>query len=164
VFVQYEKNKGDGMELNASMIEAHIYRKRKGKIEFLLLKRGEDANYPGIWQMVTGKVKKDETALNAVLREVKEETNLDVQKLFVVPNVNPFYNHFDNSVNFVPVFLCQVNESDEVKISKEHCKSKWVKMKKAKKKFAWPGQKHSLELIHCFLTGKEKQIHFVKMK
>ena len=151
------------MELKASMIEAHIYRKKNKKIKYLILKRGEKAHYPGIWQMVTGKVKKDETAMDAVIREVKEETNLDVQKLFVVPNVNPFYNHFDNSVNFVPVFLCQVKEVDEVNISKEHCKSKWVKMKKAKKKFAWPGQKHSLELIHGFLTGKEKQIHFVEI-
>ncbi|MCK9426315.1 MAG: NUDIX domain-containing protein [Ignavibacteriaceae bacterium] len=152
------------MELNASMIEAHIYRKKNGKIEFLLLKRGEDANYPGIWQMVTGKIKKNEKAYETVLREVKEETNLSVEKLFVVPIVNSFYSYISDSVNFVPVFLCLVNEGDKVKISKEHCKFRWVSKDKAKKMVAWTGQQKSLEIIYSFLTKKEKEIHFVEIK
>jgi len=131
------------MELTASMIEAHIYRKRKGKIEFLLLKRGKKEIYPGLWQMVTGKIKKDEKAFKTVLREVKEETDLTVKKLFVVPNVNSFYSFTNDSINFIPVFLCLVNEGDKVKISKEHCKYRWV----------------SKEIIYSFLTNENKEIH-----
>jgi len=158
------KKKGDEMELNASMIEAHIYRKKNDKIEFLLLKRGEKANYPGIWQMVTGKVKKNENAFETVLREVKEETNLIAEKLFVVPNVNSFYSIADDKVNFVPVFLCLVDEDDEVKISKEHCKFRWVSKAKAKKMVAWTGQQKSLDIIYSYLTKKENQIRFVEIK
>ncbi|MFA6977779.1 MAG: NUDIX domain-containing protein [Ignavibacteriaceae bacterium] len=152
------------MELNASMIEAHIYRKRKGKYEFLMLKRGENANYPGLWQMVTGKVKKDEKAFETILREVKEETDLLVEKLFIVPNVNSFYSYINDSINFVPVFLCLVNEKDEVKISKEHCKFRWVSKEKARKMVAWTGQQKSLDIIYSFLTKKEKEIRFVEIK
>lgn len=152
------------MELNASMIEAHINRKKKGKLEFLLLKRGENANYPGLWQMVTGKIKKDEKAYETVLREVKEETDLSVEKLFIVPNVNSFYSITDNKVNFVPVFLCLVNEDEKVKISKEHCKFRWVSKNKAMKMVAWTGQQKSLEIIYSFLTKKEKEIRFVEIK
>lgn len=152
------------MELNASMIEAHICRKRKGKFEFLMLKRGEVAHYPGLWQMVTGKVKKDEKAYETVLREVKEETDLSVEKLFIVPNVNSFYSYINDSINFVPVFLCLVNEDDEVKISKEHCKFRWVSKEKARKMVAWTGQQKSLDIIYSFLTKKEKEIRFVEIK
>ncbi|HAB52346.1 MAG TPA: NUDIX pyrophosphatase, partial [Ignavibacteriales bacterium] len=38
----------------SNMIEAHIFRMKKGKIEFLLLKRSENEIYPGLWQMVSG--------------------------------------------------------------------------------------------------------------
>ncbi|MDP3147551.1 MAG: NUDIX domain-containing protein [Ignavibacteria bacterium] len=152
------------MELNASMIEAHIYRKKKGKYEFLMLKRGEVAHYPGLWQMVTGKIKKDEKAYETVIREVKEETDLSIEKLFVVPNVNPFYSKLDDTVHFVPVFLCLVNEDDEVKISKEHCKFRWVSKEKARKMVAWTGQQKSLDIIYSFLTKKEKEIRFVEIK
>jgi len=152
------------MELNASMIEAHICRKRKGLFEFLMLKRGENANYPGLWQMVTGKVKKDEKAYETVLREVKEETDLSVEKLFIVPNVNSFYSYINDSINFVPVFLCLVNEEDKVKISKEHCKFRWVSKEKARKMVAWPGQQKSLDIIYSFLTKEEKEIRFVEIK
>ncbi len=152
------------MELNASMIEAHIYRERNGKIEFLMLKRGEVAHYPGLWQMVTGKVKKTEKACEAVLREVKEETNLTVKKLFIVPNVNSFYSSADDTINFVPAFLCQVSENDKVKISKEHCEFHWVSKKKAMKMIAWPGQQKSLEIIYSILAKKEKELRFVEIK
>lgn len=151
------------MELNASMIEAHISRKRKGKIEFLMLKRGEKAKYPGLWQMVTGKIKKDEKAYETVLREVKEETNMVVEKLFIVPNVNSFYSSVNDTINFVPVFLCLVSENDDVKISKEHCKFRWVSNNKAMKMIAWPGQQKSLSIIYSFLTKKEKEIRFVEI-
>jgi len=151
------------MELRASMIEAHICRKRNGKYEYLILKRGEKAHYPGIWQMVTGKVKKDEKAFETARREVMEETNLTIEKLFVVPNVNPFYSLFDDTIHFVPVFLCLVSESAEVTISKEHCKYSWVNKKKAKKSFAWTGQKKSIDIIHMYLTQKDKALHLVEV-
>jgi len=146
------------------MIEAHVCRKRKRNYEFLMLKRGENAHYPLIWQMVTGKIKKGETAYEAAKREVKEETNLTIKKMFVVPNVNSFYYSANDTINFVPVFLCLVHNDEEVKISKEHCKYRWVSKVKAKKMVAWSGQQKSLDIINAYLTKEEKAIHFVEIK
>ena len=48
--------------------------------KFLLVKRSEaDANFPGKWMFPGGKVEKGEDALQGLLREIKEETGLDVQ-------------------------------------------------------------------------------------
>ena len=93
------------MEINVKLIEAHIIRKVDDKIEFLLLKRSEEELYPNIWQMVTGKIRENEKAYETASREIKEETNLEIKNLFVVPNVNPFYNSEENSMNLVPVFM-----------------------------------------------------------
>ena len=59
--------------------------------------------------MVTGKVRKDEKAYKAAIREIKEETYLSVNDLYVVPHVNSFYNEKDDTVNLIPVFAAVVN-------------------------------------------------------
>jgi len=69
------------------MIEAHIFCKKKNGIEFLLLKRNEKEIYPGLWQMVTGKIRKGEKAYKTALREIKEETGLKPKRFWVTPNV-----------------------------------------------------------------------------
>jgi dATP pyrophosphohydrolase len=62
------------MKIVSTMIEAHIFRESEKGIEFLLLKRSEGQPYPGLWQMVTGKIK-TESAHQTALREIKEETD-----------------------------------------------------------------------------------------
>ena len=48
--------------------------------KFLLVKRSEkEANYPGKWLFPGGKVEKQEDALQGLLREIKEETGLEVE-------------------------------------------------------------------------------------
>ena len=50
--------------------------------KFLLAKRSEEAIVaPGVWNVPAGKVKFYEIPLEAAFREVKEETNIDLDKL-----------------------------------------------------------------------------------
>ena len=71
------------MQIISDMIEAHIFREVKNGIEFLLLKRNENQIYPGLWQMVTGKMKDGETAYQTAIREINEETSLKPEKFWV---------------------------------------------------------------------------------
>ena len=50
------------MNIKSNLIEAHIIRKTNIGLEFLLMKRAPDKIYAGVWQMVTGRVKKNEKA------------------------------------------------------------------------------------------------------
>ncbi len=151
------------MNISTNLIEIHIVRIINGKIEYLLLQRSEDKLYPNIWQMVTGKPNKNELAYETAIREIKEETNLSTKKIFIVPNVNSFYNSFDDSVNFVPVFLSIVKNDEEVKISPEHQDYKWLRRKEAKKLLAWPGQAESVDIIHDYLTNKKENLNFIEI-
>ena len=135
------------MKIISNMIEAHIFRETKNGLEFLLLKRAEKEIYPGLWQMVNGKVEGDETAYQAAIREIKEETGLQPQKLWVVPNVNTFYSHEMNAISLLPVFAAKVRGGDEVTICEEHCDHCWYNPEEAKNLLAWEGQRHSVELI-----------------
>jgi dATP pyrophosphohydrolase len=151
------------LNISTNLIEAHIVRIVDNKIEYLLLQRSKDKLYPNIWQMVTGKPNINEKAYQTAIREIKEETNLTASKLFIVPHVNSFYNSFDDSINFVPVFLALVNRDENVIISAEHQDYHWVKKKVAKNLLAWPGQSTSVNIIHDYLTKKKDNLNFIEI-
>ena len=145
------------------MIEAHVFREVKGGIEFLLLKRAEKEIYPGLWQMVTGKIRKNEKAYETALREIKEETGLIPQKLWVVPNVNIFYSHENDYISLLPVFVAKVESKSEVKICDEHCDCKWLKPDRAKKLLAWPGQRKSVDIITDYYLRKRNLLDMIEI-
>jgi len=151
-------------KLISNMIEVHIFKMSENKIEFLLLKRSEKEIYPGLWQMVSGKIKKSEKAYQTALREINEETNLKPIKFWVVPNINSFYLPQKDSVTFLPVFLAQVIKQSEVKLSNEHSDYRWLSAKEAKKLLAWSGQRRSVDIIIKYLTEKKSYLNFVEIK
>lgn len=152
------------MKLISNMVEAHIFRMNKNKMEFLLLKRAESEIYPGLWQMVSGKMKKNEKAYNTALREIKEETGLKPSKLWTVPNVNSFYSPEKNSISFLPVFVVEVNNNDSVTLSEEHSDYKWVSSIQAKKLLAWQGQRKSVDIISEYFLAQKSFLKFVEIK
>jgi len=148
----------------SNMIEAHIFRIKKDKIEFLLLKRSENEIYPGLWQMVSGSIHEGEMAYQTALREISEETNLKPKKLWVVPNVNSFYSPEKNYISMLPVFTAQVDYNAKVKISNEHTEFVWVTKEKAKKMLAWVGQRKSVDIICEYFLKEKSYLNFVEIK
>jgi len=135
------------MKIISNLIEAHIFRETDNGLEFLLLKRAEKEIYPGLWQMVTGKVEEGETAYQTALREIKEETGLKPERLWVVPNVNTFYSHEINAISMLPVFAAKVKGAEKITICNEHTEYCWYNTEKTKNVLAWEGQRHSVDLI-----------------
>jgi len=151
------------MNIISNLIEAHIFRVQKGKLEFLLLKRSPDEYYPNFWQMVSGKIKENETAYNAALRELKEETNLIPVKLWVAPTVNSFYAPDKDYICVLPVFAAKVKYDCEVKLSKEHTDYKWVNPEEAKQLLAWNGQRESVDVIIDYFNNRNSFLNFIEI-
>lgn len=151
------------MKIVSQLVEAHIFRKSKTGIEFLLLKRSPGTIYPGIWQMVTGKMDRDEPAYKAALREIKEETGLIPEKLWVAPNVNSFYDHINDTISFLPVFVGRVSSASKIVISEEHSEYRWASPTDTKKLLAWPGQKKSIDIINEYFTKESSLLKFIEI-
>jgi dATP pyrophosphohydrolase len=164
------------MKIVSTMIEAHIFRKTGNGIEFLLLKRAEYQVYPGLWQMVTGKIKESATggekAYQTALREIREETSLTPIQLWVAPTVNSFYEptrlndrvgQEDEYICLLPVFAARV-EADKIQLSNEHTEYKWVDKTEAKKLLAWEGQRKAVDIIEDYFLNKKSFFHFVEIK
>ena len=146
-----------------NLVEAHVFRRTKNGIEFLLLKRSETEIYPGLWQMVSGKIRKDEKAYKTALREIKEETGLIPKKFWVTPNVNSFYYPEKDYISLLPVFAVLVDSKSKVKISNEHSEYKWVKPSEVKKMLAWEGQRKSVDIIKEYFTKEISFLNFVEI-
>lgn len=151
------------MNIISNLIEAHIFRERNGKLEFLLLKRSPEQYYPNIWQMVSGKIKENETAFNTALREIEEETGLVPEKFWVAPTVNSFYAPDKDYICLLPVFAAKVNYDSKIKISKEHIEYKWLSPEEVKNLLAWDGQRKSVDVIVDYALNRNSYLNFIEI-
>lgn len=141
-------------EILSKYIECYVYRFENGVIKYLLLKRSKNKEpYPGIWQIVTGRMEKDEEAGKTALREVKEETGLDVMNCFVHPKINEFYTPHNDKIYLIPVFAAEVSDKTVI-ISDEHVEFEWLNFEDACEKIHWYSQKENLRILNDILTGK----------
>ncbi len=139
------------------IVEVCAFRFVKDHPEYLLLKRSPDEKiYPGIWQFVSGAIDEGEKAVDAALREFKEETSLNPQRFWVVPYANTFYDHDYDAVNVSPLFAAQVQEKDEPKLSVEHRTYDWLRYDEACRRLVWPGQRQGLKVIEEFIVSGQQ--------
>lgn len=141
-------------DVSSQIVEVCIFKTVQNSPRYLLLQRAADEPlYPGIWQIVTGMLEDKEDAVSAALRELKEETDLTPQRLWVAPYVDLFYTASNDSVNLSPLFVVQVNETDEPTLSNEHQAYGWFELEKAGSLLIWPGQKQGLKIVHEYTVG-----------
>ena len=94
--------------------------------------------------MVGGKIESDESAWQAALRELLEETGLRPVRLWTIPSANMFYEWEDDRVNIVPAFAAEVSQDPEM--DAEHDEFQWVTAEDAAGVLHWPEQKRLIRL------------------
>ena len=99
-----------------------IIRRSDGKM--LVLKRSsKDDHKPGVWETVGGGMDREETPQEALMREIQEETSLDVR---VDVPFNVFSFKKDTGEFKVGItFLCEYL-SGEGMLSDEHSEYRWI--------------------------------------
>lgn len=93
--------------------------------EILIVKRHPKSRTdPEMWELPGGKVEKGEFFADALVREIKEETNLDV-------NIGDFAEAIQNDYSHkrtVQIMMYLVDVEGEVKISDEHTDFMWASL------------------------------------
>ena len=97
--------------------------------EILIVKRHPKSKTdPEMWELPGGKVERGEFFADALVREIKEETNLDVEIGDFCEAVQNDYSH----KRTVQLMMYLINVEGEVKISDEHTEFMWAPIEKIK--------------------------------
>ncbi len=145
------------------VIDAYVFRRTEEGLRFLILKRSETKLYEHLWQGVAGKIEEGETAPEAAIRELKEETGLDPKMMFVADHVSHFYEVHGDRINLVPVFGIEV-DSDDITLSDEHCEYKWVTLEDALDYLVWNGQKKGIQVVNEMILNNDDRLKWSKIE
>ena len=86
---------------------------RKGD-QFLIAQRKSDQMLGGLWEFPGGKVEENESIESAVIREIKEETGLDVALSHFLIKVNHAFSHFKITLH---VYMCDYQSGTPTALS-----------------------------------------------
>ena len=90
--------------------------------KFLIIK-SSDPKFEGPFDLPGGRIEEGEEKEEALKREVKEETGLDVHIIRPIYNTTIKYSHI-GELNLT-TFLCSTTKN-EIKLSHEHSEFKWI--------------------------------------
>jgi dATP pyrophosphohydrolase len=139
------------------IVEVYVFRFRDSRPEYLVLKRSsDDTLYPGIWQIVTGSIHDGESAVDAALRELAEETGILPKRFWTVPHANVFYDRSTDAMNLSPMFAAQAEPAEEPRLSSEHSTFSWLPSGEARRCLVWPGQRRGIEIVEQYIAGGEE--------
>jgi dihydroneopterin triphosphate diphosphatase len=117
----------------------------EGETQVLLLRRNH--TLVGEWCQVAGAIEEGETAWEAALRELIEETGLTCDRLYSADICEQFYEPDRDSISILPVFVAFVSASAEVVVNDEHSEFSWVSFDVARGMVPFAGQRNVLRHI-----------------
>lgn len=127
-------------------VKAFIFDKNEN---VLILKRSLSDSYePDAWEVPGGRLKQGEDPLLGLLRETKEESNLDIE--IVCPLNTHHFTRSDGQVITMISYFCKANSFDVV-ISDEHSEYEWCSVDQAYGK-VFPAFKTDLDNFKKFFS------------
>lgn len=91
----------------------------------LCAQRSEKMSLPLMWEFPGGKIEKNETDKEALIREIKEEMECD---LIVDEKVTTTSHEYDFGIVNLTTYKCKLN--DKLPTLKEHKEIKWLELNK----------------------------------
>ena len=151
--------------VECSIVELCVFKRtRKGPLFLMLRRAPSETLYPNMWQIITGKIKRAERALNAGLRELHEETGLKAKRFWVAPVVGSFFDPLGDNVQLCPLFAVEVAPSAEPVLSKEHCQYEWASFKRTRKLLVWPGHLEAVRIVRSYIVQEREASRLTEIR
>jgi dATP pyrophosphohydrolase len=148
------KSTENALTIRCKGIAVVLLKKIENQYVVLLLKRASTILH-NEWCYIGGGIVNGETAWQAALREIEEETGITNVHLYNSNKFDQFYSSSDDFIYLAPVFVGFVDEEQDVILNIEHKEFKWMSFEEAKETVTLPGNDEVLDFI-------EK--HFVRKK
>ena len=138
-------------------VQGILFRKINRGIEYLLLKTTPERE--DFWQPVTGGLEEGETKVEALKREVWEETGIK-NVIRIIEKVDYFeYSdaHFIKGFDFIKeyVFGVEVDPNERIAIDgKEHSQFRWCSFQEALELLKWDENKKALSRLNKILSSQ----------
>ncbi|MDE3173290.1 MAG: Flp pilus assembly complex ATPase component TadA [Gemmatimonadota bacterium] len=134
--------------LDVGTVEVYVIHPHPDGWRVLVLQRADETIRPGSWEVVTGSIDGDERPEEAAVREAREETGLDVSRLYCVA-VQPFYLPRRASLQLAVIFAAFVDDPEGVVLSDEHQQFAWLDVDRARERFTWPRSQRTIgDIVH----------------
>ena len=129
----------------------------QNKLFLALYSKPHPEHGPGGWFTVTGGVEEEESEKDAVKREVKEETELDVLEIFDLNwgSVYKWKGEECKEMNYISFV-----EHENVRLNEEHSKYEWLGIDEFIDRIAWNDDKALL--MKVLEKAIKKEIYFNK--
>ena len=140
-------------ELRVGVVDVYVIRPYREEWLALALQRSAVTRCPGSWETVHGRMEAGERPEHAAVREVREETGLDIDRLYSI-TCQPFYLHALGVVQMAVVFAAFDREGAAVSLGEEPVAHEWLSFAAAAERFTWPREREALQHIRILLgTG-----------
>ncbi len=139
-------------DITAGVVDVYVVRPLADGWKVLTVQRALDTRCPGAWETIHGRLEAGERPEEGAIREIREETGLDVARLYNV-TVQPFYLHMFGTVQLAVVFAAFVDEPADVTLGAEHQAHEWLSPHEASARFIWPREKEALSHVLHLLAG-----------
>ena len=137
------------MDIRHNMISCYVVRETHdgASHEILQLRRVQNDFMGGTWQAIYGQSETDETPVNAVLRELKEEAGLVPAELYRLDQVSVFYIASTDTMWHCIPFCAIVTRGQPVVLNDEHDAARWVDSSDAERLFMWKDNRDAIRDI-----------------
>lgn len=140
------------MQIRYNMVSCYVARPSPtGGHEFLQVRRSKEDFMGGTWQSIYGQSNDGETPVNAVLRELKEETGLIPAELYRLDQVSVFYIAATDTMWHCVPFCAIVTRNQLVVLNDEHDDSRWIHESEAETTFMWNDNRQAIKDIREFI-------------
>jgi dATP pyrophosphohydrolase len=133
-------------------VQAILFRESNEKIQYLVMKRTPERE--GFWQPVTGGLEEGETRVEALRREVLEETGIK-DFVRIIEDVH-YFEYSDSHFIKEYVFGAEISSTEKVVLDgSEHSEFRWCGFQEALDLLKWKENKEALlRLNEVLITQK----------